>query len=425
MAATSRTASAVPHWVDGFVAGLAITVPFMPTVAAVVSVVLYLLLPGAAAATGSVPLDRAPTEPGVAIAIGLAFAFLTWLVAGALARPLTSAESAQPRVYSELCQRLHLLRDRLPPTTALPAGVPLGAHQEMVDLLNAVGVELASPRSGPALRWAIGHGYTTLLRELHRAAEILILLEPTDEVIGDALDDDLSLEDSTIDGRDRLRTMLRAAVSHLSSGAANAFLPAAAGATSATLTDMEARQAAREVHHAVKKFRDDRRDGLVGARYNLIWAMLAVALPVYLLLGLAMLVGVPRIIVVTASTFFLVGAIVGLFQRLDSQAKRDTAGEDFGLYQARLVSVPLHSGVAAVAGVVLVTAVPALAAAGSASGLAAQLGTAFDLTKAPLGLLVAAIFGLTPALLTTNLDKQGNKLLSDLTASGPATTTVP
>jgi hypothetical protein len=79
--------------------------------------------------------------------------------------------------------------------------------------------------------------------------------------------------------------MLRAAVSQLSPGAAEAFLPAAAGtAARPNLTDMEAREATREVHHAIKRFRDDRRDGLVGAR-NLIWAMLVVALPAHLLLG--------------------------------------------------------------------------------------------------------------------------------------------
>lgn len=287
-------------------------------------------------------------------------------------------------------------------------------------MLDVAEAELSSPRSGPALRWVIGHGYTNVLRELHRAGEILILLEPQDEVIGDALDDDLSLDASTIDGRDRLRAMLRAAVNELSPKVANTYFPGVAGAASASPTQMEARQAVREVHHAVKTFRDDRRDGLVGARYNLIWAMLAVAAPTYLLLALGMLVGVDRIVVVTASTFFLVGAIVGLFQRLDSQTKLDKAVEDFGLYQARLISVPLHSGVAAVAGVALVTIVTAMAGT-TLDNLPTGLADAFDLTKAPIGLLQAAIFGLTPALLTTSLDKRGDKLLDDLTKSAPAT----
>jgi hypothetical protein len=433
MAAALSRASAAPRWIDGYLAGLGLTLPFMPTVAAVVSVVAYLLLPDKVpskqeAAAAASMLDGVPADPITAVAAGLVAAGVAWLVLGVLARPLTSAEASQPRIYSELSDRLKLLSDRLPPTASLPPGAPLTAHKEMEDLLASVSLELSSPRSDPALRWVIGYGYTNLLRELHRASEVLILLEPREAVIGDAIEDERSLADSTIDGRDRLRAMLRAAVSQLSPGAAEAFLPAAAGtAARPNLTDMEAREATREVHHAIKRFRDDRRDGLVGARYNLIWAMLAVALPAYLLLGLAMIVGVPRIQVVTASTFFLVGAIVGLFQRLDSQAKRNTAVEDFGLFQARLISAPLHSGVAAVAGVALVTIVTAVAA-GTATEevngvpkLAADLAAAFDLTSQPIGLLYAAVFGLTPALLTSNLEKQGNKLLEDLSTTAPAT----
>jgi hypothetical protein len=274
MAATFHTPSTVPRWVDGYVAGLALAVPFMPALAAIVSVVAYLLLPGDAATAGAA-LNKAPTSPGDAVAIGLTVTAIAWLVLGLVARPLTSAESVQPRVFGEIVMRLQLLRDRLPAATALPAGAPPGARQEMVDMLDVAEAELSSPRSGPALRWVIGHGYTNVLRELHRAAEILILLEPQDEVIGDALDDDLSLDASTIDGRDRLRAMLRAAVNELSPKVANTYFPGMAGAASGSPTQMEARQAVREVHHAVKTFRDDRRDELVGARYNLIWVMLA------------------------------------------------------------------------------------------------------------------------------------------------------
>jgi hypothetical protein len=441
-----RTQATVPRWVDGYAAGLAITIPFMPTLAAIVSVVAYVLLPDGnvpnAARTGAGPtgaaptdalvagaaqmsrvtMDAAPGSPGDAVAIGLIVAAMAWLVLGLVARPLTSAESVQPRVFGELRMRLRLLRDRLPAESDLPAGAPPGARQEMVDMLDMAEMEVSGPRSGPAIRWIVGHGYTNVLRDLHRAAEILILLEPEDEVIGDALDDELSLDASSIDGRDRLRAMLRAAVNGLSPSAATTYFPGTAAPQLGSPTPMEARQAIREVHHVVKTFRDDRRDGLVAARYNLIWAMLAVAVPTYLLLALAMLVGVERIVVVTASTFFLVGAIVGLFQRLDRQAKLDEAVEDFGLYQARLISVPLHSGVAAVAGVGLVAILTALAA-NDAAALPRALVDAFNLTTAPAGLLQAAVFGLTPALLTNGLDKRGDKLLDELTASAPGTST--
>ena len=359
-----------------------------------------------------------------AIAIGLLAALATWAVTGLCARPMTSAEAAQPRLYAELRSRQKLLSDRLPPPTALPANVPDGAHQEVVDLLADAASELRPPLGDPGLRWAIGHGYTNVLRTLHRASEILILLETEEAVIGDALDDELSLEESTIDNRDRLGSILRAAVHRLSPGAAAAFLATAPGAAPPVLSAMEARQATREVHHAITGFRDGRRDSLIRARNNLMWTTLAVALPAYLLLGLAMLVEVDRVQVVTASTFFLVGAIVGLFQRLDAQSARDTATEDFGLYQARLISAPLLSGVAAVAGVFLVSALPSVAA-GTTDTVESALWSAFDIREEPIGLLFAAVFGLTPALLTTQLDKQSSKLVNDLTTSVPATNTSP
>ncbi|HEX7124070.1 MAG TPA: hypothetical protein VF178_16955, partial [Gemmatimonadaceae bacterium] len=141
-----RTQATVPRWVDGYAAGLAITIPFMPTLAAIVSVVAYVLLPDGnvpnAARTGAGPtgaaptdalvagaaqmsrvtMDAAPGSPGDAVAIGLIVAAMAWLVLGLVARPLTSAESVQPRVFGELRMRLRLLRDRLPAESDLPAG---------------------------------------------------------------------------------------------------------------------------------------------------------------------------------------------------------------------------------------------------------------------------------------------------------------
>jgi hypothetical protein len=419
------TSSRVRGWFEGYFAGLALSLPFIPTLAAIFSVVSYLLLPAAESVEATPMLQQAPGAPAVAVAVGLVLAAASWLALGLLARPLTSAEKAQPRLHAELGIRLEALTDRLNSVKAAPRGAPPSALPEVRDLLLQASSELSPPRSGPAFRWVLGRGYTNIMRLLHRAGEILILLEPKVEVIRVALDDDLSLADSSIGERDRLRATLRASIERLSAGAAKAYLPTIAGASSQDLTEMEAREGAREVDHALEKFRDDRRDDLVSARFNLVCSTLAVALPAYLLLGLSMIVGVPRVLVVAASVYFLVGAIVGLFQQLDSQARSNTATDDFGLFQARLVAKPLQSGVAAVAGVALVTLVTGLASGAETSALAGDLARAFDLAVAPVNMLYAAIFGLTPALLTTNLDKRGDKLLAELTSSAPAAGAAP
>lgn len=188
MSTTLSRPLTVARWFDGYAAGLAFILPFMPTIAAVVSVVAYLLLPTGPDASTGIGLVAKPTDPLSAVVIGLVVAAVAWLVLAVFAA---------------------------------------------------------------------------------------------------------------------------------------AFMPADPGVAAPSISAMEARLAAREVHHAIKEFPDDRRDGLIRARNNLLWTMLAVALPAYLLLGLAMLVGVPRMQIVSASTFFLVGAMVGLFQRLDAQAARD------------------------------------------------------------------------------------------------------
>lgn len=87
---------------------------------------------------------------------------------------------------------------------------------------------------------------------------------------------------------------------------------------------------------------------------------------------------------------------------------------------------------AAIAGVFLVTALPKLAAGtasvtagGSSATLPESLRQAFDLTAEPIGLVYAAIFGLAPALLTTQLDKQASQLFKDLSTTEPASNASP
>lgn len=425
MSATTGSLPGAPRPGEGYIAGLALTIPIVPGIAAVATVLAYLLLPSDTA-TFAANAGSTPTQPEAAILIGLLVTALSWVLLGAVARPLTSAENAQPRFYRELRGRHRLLDDRL--KGANPPAGPQSAAQEIDDLLRAVDIELNGAGSAPALRWALAYGYTNVLRELHRAAEILILIEPADAVVGDALDDDLSLEDSTITGRDRLRTILRAATSVVSPPAASTFLPAAAGTTTSpaqALGPAQAREAIREVHHAVKSFRDDRRDELVRARNNLVWTMLALATPAYLLLGLALVRGVSRIEVATAATFYLVGAVIGLFQRLNNESKRDTAVEDFGLYQARLFTAPVLSGLAAVAGVYLMAVAPSLIAVDGSQAAAASPTDVFNLVKNQIGLVYAAVFGLSPGLLTSRLDQQAKKLSQDLSASAPAAAGTP
>jgi hypothetical protein len=161
-------------------------------------------------------------------------------------------------------------------------------------------------------------------------------------------------------------------------------------------------------------------EGLVRARNRLWRAILLTATTTFLLVGLAVLNDVPKSLLIGASVFFLVAAVVGLFNRLRLQAAADLAVEDFNLFEARLVHTPLISGLAGVAGVILVSLVP-----GTASTGPPPLSEIFELSKNQFGLIVAAAFGLAPDRIIGPLESQTEKLKVQLKAGKAAVETDP
>jgi hypothetical protein len=405
----------------GYAAGLWIIAPLMPGVAAIVTIVAYLYLPKQ---DGVSP--AAPQEGWPAVVIGIVATTAVWLIGALLARGLVTASRAQVRAFGELLERLRTLENRAAGITATSADEKAALSEATTHLAHAA-IELRGEGKDAALRWALASGYMSVMRGLHRAEEALIMAESTDEVVGDAVHDVLSLEGSAIGNRDRLINILRICVRDLSPAAAEAFLDLGSpgkNAPSADLTPRQSREALREVRFAVNEFRDDRNDGLIRARNRLVWTMLAVGITTYLLLGLALFANVSIPYVQSVAVFYLVGAIVGLFNRLRIEAGKTSAVEDYGLSQARLVVTPLVSGLAAVAGVYLIAVTPALFTTGTdASTQPPALSAVFDLAANPLGLLYAAIFGLAPSTLTNRLALASTKLEQDLQSTEAASTT--
>jgi len=138
--------------------------------------------------------------------------------------------------------------------------------------------------------------------------------------------------------------------------------------------DLIARRLIRQVRRAINEYRDDRRLALVRARNQLLKTIILTALVTYLLVALAVLSGVPRPAFTSAIACFLIGATVGLFNRLYLDASTETAVEDYGLSAARLLHTPLLCG-------------------------------------------LAAVFGLTPSALISRLQSEAEKYKSDLKSS--------
>jgi hypothetical protein len=433
---------------EGYLASLWVFAPLAPAFAAGVSVVAYLL---------AAPADAdVPANPGAAVAIGIGATVLAWTASAFPGSALASRRRAQMRAYDALIQRCGVLESRVRSerVRVTAAGVEHDPHaekalEEAECRLGAVSRELhEKATAGPKLRWVLASGYTGLRRELHRVEEALYSVESESQLVGDVIHDDLSLEDSGLRNRFTLRRMIRDALGVVSPGASHTLLrpvpalPAAsalAGAAAAGdatgsigLTNAEAREALREVRFAINDYRDDIMDSFALGRNKLIWTFLAVAVTTYAFVGLGMLFGIPRTALVSVSVLFLVGSLVGLFNRLRVESSRSSTVEDYGLYLARLVTGALLSGLAGVAGVYLIAQAPAFltpltsTTAGAASSVQVlpapkNLADVYNLTTNQLALFVAAVFGLAPSTLTARLQAQVDRLERDLQRSEPAT----
>lgn len=99
-----------------------------------------------------------------------------------------------------------------------------------------------------------------------------------------------------------------------------------------------------------------------------------------------------------------------MFGKISFESENNYAIDDYGLSVARLIAVPLLSGLAGVGGV-LITAL--LSEWGGMQNL--NFTSIFD--TSPSHLLTAALFGLTPNLLVKGFQVRTNRYLSELQSS--------
>jgi hypothetical protein len=92
--------------------------------------------------------------------------------------------------------------------------------------------------------------------------------------------------------------------------------------------------------------------------------------------------------------------------------------EDYGLSHVRLIQIPLFSGLAAVGGVVLTRLLIELNL-DSESAQMPSFEEILSFRQNPLGLIAAAVFGLTPTLLVSSLQRRAEQWKEDLQTSAP------
>jgi hypothetical protein len=119
-----------------------------------------------------------------------------------------------------------------------------------------------------------------------------------------------------------------------------------------------ARGVLRHVRSSLNGYRNARWNGLILARNRLLATFMLTGMIVFALLAIAIMSGAARSTIIAATVFYLVGATVGLSNRLRSESQAESAMPDYGLSVARLITIPLFSGLGAIGGLLFMAYLP-------------------------------------------------------------------
>lgn len=375
-------------------------------------------------------------------------------------------------------------------TTAHPPAHIEGQHDRQLQytLLQHACTHIDALLQKPAgLFWTSARGYLDLWTSLHQAQEALVTFLPASTLIDETQKDLCALAGSDIPESQQQITLLTQAIQTLGSQPdassqtpaqsaspdnqqASALLASAlteyassrkTGAEGMLLevfkrllapldtppepTEEQARSTIRTARYKIHSFLDTKWAGLVRLRISLMQTTLLTFIFTYALLLLPLFYAAPVNSVIAFTSFYLVGAVCGLFLRLFTEWKsNESSTDDYGLTRDRIMITPLLCGVAAVGGVLIasifnlsfnpvglsggstspapqvvatvsvsgssvqVTVVPAVQPASPSQGN--SLDKIFNLQTNPGGLIWAALFGLVPNLLINILRQQAQEI---------------
>jgi hypothetical protein len=348
------------------------------------------------------------------LASGAVLGVVVVVVLALAMRQMSSAPGAVPTAYAQLDQQLGHLRLRFDRVLSeAGSDVPPTLAEARAAIEDAED-RLLGQRSGAD--WLTAIGYVDVWRRLHRADEALFAASTPEELVAGAGRDYLRVKGSTLPQAAAIAKLIDEAVNVFRPGALEQLGGAARRSRRPGRSDEQAvaRAHLRQARRAIDDFRDTSRMGLVRARNALVLTIGATGILAYLLFALAMLApasaaqeSASRGQIATGAAFFAVAGLVGLFRQLQLASARDTVSqEDFGLQAVRLIHTPLFSGIAGVAGVVLTKLVTDAATI--------DVAKVFDVHQNRLGFVVAAVFGLAPNLLISQLHAKAESYKTDL-----------
>ena len=427
----------------GYGAALMMGLPVLPVVVSAITIVIY--------------LSNSSTSGWVSIVSGAVSTYIAWLLVSLLFIPLTSARNANSRSYGllesrfqQLQTRLYTVRNEYPDEKVLPEYQQV-ALNEAYDKLQEISEDINE--SDTRLAWTTGYGYVNTWGKLHRAEEALVEVEPQQVTMRGAMHDKMAISGSQMSNRDELLAKLRYAAQKLDPSMIGLFKPLAvptppgeneSSEIQLLVKDVQqiahhiglkldrdpsnvstksphdeddearARLTLREVRRSLNDYRDHLWEGLLRARNNLLGVTFVTGLGTHILLCIAILALSPTIpashtTLIAAASYYMLGAIAGLFGRIGQASLVNIAVDDYGLTLAQVMSRPLYSGLAGLGGVLLSSTVLNINNTNEVQSVFATVRVDF--------LIVAAAFGLTPNLIAGGLQNQSNKLLSALRAS--------
>jgi hypothetical protein len=343
-----------------------------------------------------------------AVLYGTLIGLGAWFAGGLFLRRLSMPEHANSALYHELANR-HAKLKSVGATVQKNDRAAWAMYETSLDSARRL---LSSEDARDGFTWLRGTGYIAIFEEIHDAEQALTELVHEEEVVLQALSERAALEGSKVAEAKDASHRLERALMVLGAGD---YLPDAPPAPKSTDKHM-ARAVVREVQATIDEFRDGRRASILRARNRLFSTMVFTGLVAYAGLVLAVLGGAEKTQIVAGATFYLIGATVGLFRQLQLAASADAVFEDdFGLGLVRLVHTPLVSGLAGVAGVILTAYLIGL----NDPNTVPKLSDIFNVTESPLGLVTAAVFGFTPSLVGSALQKGADEAKKQLKSSAP------
>ncbi len=415
-ASNSSSASLSPTNDNTYLTALVASSAAVPIVAAMITVGIY------------VAPFSATWYSWIAVPLGAIITLIVWLLFAIPCRRFASARYANRCSYGSLINQLRDLRARLHVLDDRQPGAPLSDTCKIaLEEARAWCDDLEWEIKCKGLCWLLATGYINMWKLLHHAEEALIEIEPIEAIINTAIHDELCLQDSNVSNSEVLLDKLRVAVKRLSPSAtvyltkqsreheASSNLQSK-GNPSQSDPEVEARAALREVRRTLNEYRDNLWEGLIRTRNRLMMIVVINGFLAYILLSLYIVLNVGPKYVVAGTTFFLVGAIVGLFNRLHLETQSNTAVNDYGLSMARVIATPLLSGLAAVGSVLVITLLTGAMETGAAQkSLLEDLPSIYSIS--PWHIILAAIFGLAPNLLIGMLQQKAESYKSDIKSS--------